>query len=298
MSCYMCFFLFRLICALLTCSFLPIAHTASFTLAAAMEKYDCKKLMFSSSATVYGTPATLPASELTPVGVMTNPYGRSKYFQEELFRDISNGASTGSPWQVVLLRYFNPCGAHPSGLIGEDPQGIPNNLMPFIAQTAAGRRKQVSVFGNDYDTIDGTGVRDYIHVMDVAAGHVAALTEGLLGSAVKIPAGGKGNWCEIYNLGSGVGVSVLQLINGMSEAVGKQIPYEIVGRRQGDIGTCYGDASKAKRDLKWETKKNVKDLCADHWRFQRLNPEGFASISPEVVALLNELEKKQKSAPQ
>ncbi|MEA2049092.1 MAG: UDP-glucose 4-epimerase GalE [Campylobacterota bacterium] len=230
-------------------------------LCSVMAKHGCKSIVFSSSATVYGDPHTTPILETFPLSA-TNPYGRSKLFIEEILRDlyISDNA-----WNIILLRYFNPVGAHPSGTIGEDPNGIPNNLMPFIAQTAVGKRDCLSVFGGDYNTPDGTGVRDYIHVMDLAEGHVKALE--------KID---KISDVLTVNLGTGVGYSVLDMIKAFEEASGIKVPYKVVARRAGDIATCFADPSYAKEVLGWEAKKGVKEMCEDTWKWQSNNPNGYS----------------------
>ncbi|MCH5350438.1 MAG: UDP-glucose 4-epimerase GalE [Clostridiales bacterium] len=225
-----------------------------------MRKHDCKKIVFSSSATVYGDPESLPLTEESKTGGTTNPYGTSKYFQEIMLNDIYK---SDNEWTVVLLRYFNPVGAHASGLIGEDPQGIPNNLTPYIAKVAIGALKEVGVFGNDYDTPDGTGVRDYIHVVDLAKGHVSAI-EKITKTGV-----------YTYNLGTGIGYSVLDVINAFSKACGKQIPYSIKSRRAGDIAACYADASKAKKELGWKASLGIDDMCASLWNWQSKNPKGY-----------------------
>ncbi len=233
----------------------------TLTLVDAMRDHGCKKLIFSSSATVYGDPDALPLTEESPKKMCTNPYGWTKWMIEEILRSV---AFADPEWDIVLLRYFNPIGAHPSGLIGEDPKGIPNNLLPYVSQVAVGRREAVHVFGNDYDTPDGTGVRDYIHVMDLAAGHVAAL-----------------NWmsdksgCEVFNLGTGTGTSVLQIINAFSEACGHEVPYVIEPRRPGDVSANYADCSKAAELLGWKAQYNVADMCRDSWNWQSHNPNGF-----------------------
>lgn len=226
-----------------------------------MKKYGCKKIVFSSSATVYGDPHTTPIREDFPVGATTNPYGRTKYFIEEILRDIYVSDNTN---KIVLLRYFNPVGAHISGTIGEDPNGIPNNLMPFISQTAVGKRETLSVFGGDYDTHDGTGVRDYIHVVDLALGHVKALQ--------KID-----NIDDVLtvNLGTGNGYSVLDMIKAFEKASGKKVPYNIVDRRPGDIAKCFADPSFAKQVLDWEATKGIDQMCEDSWRWQSNNPDGY-----------------------
>jgi UDP-glucose 4-epimerase len=219
-----------------------------------------KSVVFSSSATVYGDPATVPITEDFPLSA-TNPYGRSKLFIEDMLRDIAH-ADAG--WNVALLRYFNPVGAHESGLIGEDPRGIPNNLMPYVAQVAVGRQPQLSVFGGDYPTPDGTGVRDYIHVVDLARGHVAALNKLLRLGGV-----------QTWNLGTGRGVSVLDMVRAFEAASGKTIPYRIVARRPGDVAQCWADPSRAARELGWRAEYDLARMCADAWRWQQANPEGY-----------------------
>ncbi|MGB5447095.1 MAG: UDP-glucose 4-epimerase GalE, partial [Psychromonas sp.] len=226
-----------------------------------MKKVGVKSLLFSSSATVYGDPKEIPITESTPTGATTNPYGRSKYIVEECLRDLQ---AADPQFSITLLRYFNPVGAHNSGTMGEDPQGIPNNLMPFIAQVAVGRREKLAVFGDDYDTPDGTGVRDYIHVMDLADGHIAAL------KAVGSQAG-----LHIYNLGTGKGSSVLEMVDAFAKASGKEIPYSISPRRPGDIAECWADVSKANRELNWSATRTVKEMAEDGWRWQSRNPEGY-----------------------
>lgn len=225
-----------------------------------MGQYGCKKLVFSSSATVYGKPETVPIREDFPLSC-TNPYGRTKLMIEEILRDL---AVADEEWDIALLRYFNPVGAHESGLIGEDPQGIPNNLMPYISQVAVGKRDYVHVFGSDYDTHDGTGVRDYIHVIDLADGHLCALKkiENHVGVVT-------------YNLGTGQGYSVLDMIKAFGKACGRELPYELEARRPGDIDICYADPAKAKAEIGFEAKKNLEDMCADTWRWQQNNPNGF-----------------------
>lgn len=227
----------------------------------AMRSHGVHNIIFSSSATVYGDPAEIPITENCPKGVCTNPYGWTKSMLEQILTDIH----TADPaWNVVLLRYFNPIGAHKSGLIGEDPKGIPNNLLPYVAQVAIGRLEKVHVFGDDYDTPDGTGVRDYIHVVDLARGHVLALKKLEEGSGV-----------SIYNLGTGRGYSVLEVIRAFGKACGHEIPYQIDPRRAGDIAECYADASKAKKELGWEAQYGIDDMCADSWRWQTMNPDGY-----------------------
>ena len=220
-----------------------------------------KNIIFSSSATVYGDPAFIPITEECPKGQCTNPYGWTKSMLEQILMDMQKA---DPEWNVILLRYFNPIGAHKSGLIGENPNGIPNNLMPYITQVAVGKLKQLGVFGNDYDTPDGTGVRDYIHVVDLAVGHVKALK--------KIQE--KAGLC-IYNLGTGVGYSVLDIVKNFEAATGIKIPYEIKPRRAGDIATCYSDASKAERELGWKAQYGIKEMCEDSWRWQSQNPNGY-----------------------
>ncbi len=229
-----------------------------------MAKHNCKSIIFSSSATVYGDPHTTPILESFPTSA-TNPYGRSKLFIEEILKDLY---VSDSEWKVVLLRYFNPVGAHKSGTIGEDPNGIPNNLMPFIAQTAVGKREYLSVFGDDYDTPDGTGVRDYIHVVDLAQGHVNALDRLKEFSEVMT-----------INLGTGKGYSVLEMVKAFEKASGKKVPYKIAPRRAGDIATCFADPSYAKEVLGWEAKRGIDDMCQDTWRWQSQNPDGYLTKS-------------------
>ena len=232
----------------------------TLTLVNAMKESGCKKIVFSSSATVYGTPERLPIDETCAVGGTTNPYGSSKYFQEIILKDIY---SADSEWTVALLRYFNPVGAHASGLIGEDPKGIPNNLTPYIARVAIGELKEVGVFGNDYPTKDGTGVRDYIHVVDLAKGHISAI-EKLTKSGV-----------YTYNLGTGVGYSVLEVIHAFEKACGHKIPYSIKPRRAGDIAACYANAEKAKRELNWKAELGIDEMCQSLWNWQQKNPHGY-----------------------
>lgn len=225
-----------------------------------MREFGVKNFVFSSSATVYGDPAELPLSETTKLNPTTNPYGTSKAMQEQILTDLWVGDHS---WNVVLLRYFNPVGAHASGLIGEDPKGIPNNLMPYVAQVASGKLKRIGVFGNDYDTPDGTGVRDYIHVVDLAKGHVAAI-EHVKESGV-----------HIYNLGTGNGYSVLDMVKAFSKACGKELPYEIMPRRAGDIAACYASSAKAEKELGWKAERNLEDMCRDQWNWQKNNPNGY-----------------------
>ncbi|XP_034015632.1 UDP-glucose 4-epimerase isoform X2 [Thalassophryne amazonica] len=237
--------------------------TASINLLEVMEAHKVHSLVFSSSATVYGDPQHLPIDEHHPVGNCTNPYGKTKYFIEEMIKDHCKAEKD---WNAVLLRYFNPIGAHSSGLIGEDPQGIPNNLLPYVAQVAIGRRRCLSVFGNDYDTLDGTGVRDYIHVVDLAKGHIAALKK------LKDNCG-----CRVYNLGTGTGYSVLQMVTAMEKASGKEIPYKITSRREGDIASCYADPRLAEKELGWKAEFGLDKMCEDLWRWQSMNPSGFTN---------------------
>ncbi len=225
-----------------------------------MSEFGVKKLVFSSSATVYGKPHTVPICEDFPLSC-TNPYGRTKLMIEEILRDL---AVADPDWDIAILRYFNPVGAHESGLIGEDPQGIPNNLMPYIAQVAVGKREMVHVFGNDYDTPDGTGVRDYIHVIDLADGHLRALEKISKKSGV-----------VTYNLGTGQGYSVLDMIKAFSKACGRELPYVIEARRPGDIDACFADPKKAKEEIGFEAKKTLEDMCADGWKWQQQNPNGY-----------------------
>lgn len=234
---------------------------ATFVLLDVMRNNGCKNIIFSSSATVYGDPAIIPITEECPKGKCTNPYGQTKSMLEEVMIDVQKA---DREWNVVLLRYFNPIGAHSSGLIGENPNGIPNNLMPYITQTAIGIRKELGVFGNDYDTPDGTGVRDYIHVCDLAAGHVAAL------KAIENKAG-----LAIYNLGTGHGYSVLDVVKAFEKANGLKVPYSIKPRRPGDIATCYCNPAKAKAELGWEAQFGIEDMCRDSWNFQKNNPNGY-----------------------
>ena len=227
-----------------------------------MRKHGVKNIVFSSSATVYGDPAFVPITEECPKGKCTNPYGQTKSMLEQVLEDIY---VSDHDWKVVLLRYFNPIGAHKSGLIGEDPKGIPNNLVPYVAQVAIGKLECVGVFGNDYDTPDGTGVRDYIHVVDLAKGHVAAIKK------MEKSEGG----VQIYNLGTGKGYSVLDVIHAFSKACGKELPYVIKPRRPGDIATCYADPAKAKAELGWEAQYGIEEMCEDSWRGQSMNPNGY-----------------------
>lgn len=234
---------------------------STLALLEAMRKHSVKQLVFSSSATVYGSPSELPLRETSTVGVgLTNPYGKTKYMIEQIIQDY---CAADPAFEATILRYFNPIGAHQSGQIGEDPNGIPNNLLPYVAQVAVGKLQSVGVFGNDYDTPDGTGVRDYIHVVDLARGHVAALQH--------IKAG-----ANVYNLGTGSGTSVLEIIKAFSKACGRDLPYEIKPRRAGDIAACYADCSKAERELGWRAELSIEQACADSWRWQSQNPNGFS----------------------
>ena len=219
-----------------------------------MRKYNCKTFIFSSSATVYGEPERIPITEDCKTGGTTNPYGTSKLFIEQILKDIYKSDNT---WNICILRYFNPVGAHESGLIGEEPQGIPNNLMPYVARVAARTLKELSVFGNDYDTPDGTGVRDYIHVVDLAKGHVKALEK----------LGKEKEGLYIYNLGTGKGYSVLDMVKAFEKATGKKVPYKIAPRREGDIATCYADPKKAFEELGWKAEKTLEDMCLDSWNY-------------------------------
>jgi len=225
-----------------------------------MQKFACKSIIFSSSATVYGDPKSVPITESFPTGA-TNPYGRSKLFVEEILKDLYISDNT---WKVILLRYFNPVGAHKSGTIGENPNGVPNNLMPYITQTAIGTRKRLQVYGNDYRTTDGTGVRDYIHVVDLAKGHLKALDK------MKEDIG-----VLTVNLGTGIGYSVLEMVEAFEKASGQKVPYEIVGRRAGDIDQCYAETTLAEKLLGWKARKGLSEMCEDSWRWQKNNPMGY-----------------------
>lgn len=235
--------------------------TGTLILCEVMGKHNVKNLVFSSSATVYGDPHKVPITENFPLSA-TNPYGRTKLMIEEILRDLHRADKA---WNVALLRYFNPVGAHHSGRIGEDPNGIPNNLVPYIAQVAVGKLSILSVFGNDYPTPDGTGIRDYIHVVDLALGHLKALEKLTVNPGV-----------VTYNLGTGQGFSVLEMVSAFEKASGKKIPYKIVGRRPGDIASCYADPSLAKDELDWITERGIDDMCADSWKWQSGNPNGYA----------------------
>ena len=235
--------------------------TGTLTLVDVMRKHNVKNIIFSSSATVYGNPAVIPITEECPKGTCTNPYGWTKSMLEQILMDIQHA---DPEWNVILLRYFNPIGAHPSGTMGENPNGIPNNLMPYITQVAVGKREELGVFGDDYDTPDGTGVRDYIHVVDLAIGHVKALKK------IEEKAG-----LKIYNLGTGVGYSVLDIVKNFEEANDLKIPYSIKPRRAGDIAMCYADPAKAKEELGWTAQFGIREMCQDSWRWQKNNPNGY-----------------------
>ena len=235
--------------------------TGTLTLIKVMERHNVRNIVFSSSATVYGAPKEIPITENCPKGEITNPYGQTKSMLEQILTDIQKADNR---WNVILLRYFNPIGAHKSGRIGENPNGIPNNLMPYITQVAVGRLECLGVFGNDYNTHDGTGVRDYIHVVDPAKGHVKAIeklkdNDGL----------------NIYNLGTGIGYSVLDIVHNFEKASGQHIPYVIKPRRAGDIDACYSDPSKAERELGWKAENGILEMCEDSWRWQSNNPNGY-----------------------
>ena len=235
--------------------------SGTVTLCEAMRDNGCKKIVFSSSATVYGSLNKSPLTEDMQIGGTTNPYGTTKYMIELILQDLYK---SDNEWSVVILRYFNPIGAHESGLIGENPNGIPNNLLPYVSQVAVGKLEQVSVFGDDYDTPDGTGVRDYIHVVDLALGHIKAVEKVLDTKEL-----------NVYNLGTGKGYSVLEIINAFEKASGKKINYKIVDRRPGDLATCYSDPSKAYKELGWKAQRDLAKMCEDSWRWQKNNPNGF-----------------------
>ncbi len=234
---------------------------STLTLCDVMRAHGCKKIVFSSSATVYGDPAFVPITEECPLGETTNPYGATKSMQERILTDIWR---SDGEWRVMLLRYFNPIGAHESGRIGEDPKGIPNNLLPYVAQVASGKLEKVHVFGNDYDTPDGTGIRDYIHVVDLAVGHVKAI-EGME----------RLDGVNVFNLGTGIGYSVLDIIKAFDKACGKELPYVIDPRRPGDIASCYSDPSKAEKLLGWRAERGIEEMCRDAWNWQSKNPDGY-----------------------
>ncbi len=233
----------------------------TLVMADVMRQHGVKNIIFSSSATVYGTPAFVPITEECPKGTCTNPYGWTKSMLEQILTDLY---VADNEWNVILLRYFNPIGAHESGLIGENPNGIPNNLMPYITQVAVGKLDKLTVFGDDYDTPDGTGVRDYIHVMDLAKGHVSALKQISAGCGVKV-----------YNLGTGTGYSVLDVVKAFEKASGVEIPYQVGSRRAGDIAECYADPSKARDELGWQAEYGIGRMCEDSWRWQKMNPNGY-----------------------
>ncbi len=235
--------------------------TGTLVLCDVMKSYNCKNIVFSSSATVYATPAFVPITEECPKGVITNPYGQTKSMLEQVLTDLY---ISDNHWNVILLRYFNPIGAHKSGEIGEDPKGIPNNLIPYIAQVALGKLEYLSVYGNDYDTVDGTGVRDYIHIVDLAQGHVKAIRKLTENKGVLI-----------YNLGTGRGYSVLEIVNAYEQVCNKKIDYLVIDRRPGDIACCYADPGKAKREMGWEAKFGIEEMCEDSWRWQVKNPNGY-----------------------
>ena len=237
--------------------------SGTVTLCQVMAEFECKRLIFSSSATVYGGNNVAPYSEDMPTGDVTNPYGRTKYIIEEILKDLY---ASDNSWSIVTLRYFNPIGAHESGLIGEDPNGIPNNLVPYVAQVAVGKLAQIGVFGNDYDTPDGTGVRDYIHVVDLAQAHLCALRRARTVNGV-----------EHYNIGTGHGYSVLNIVNSFESSTGRAVPYKIVDRRPGDIATCYADPAKSAEKLGWKAEKSLQDMCRDSWNWQKNNPMGYDS---------------------
>ncbi len=234
---------------------------STLVLTKVMNEVGCKRIIFSSSATVYSGDNEMPLRETSRTGGCTNPYGWTKYMTEQI---LSGMASADKGWSVVLLRYFNPIGAHPSGLMGEDPRGIPNNLMPYITQVAVGRREKLSVYGNDYDTPDGTGVRDYIHVVDLAKGHVVAIRYACEHAG-----------CEVFNLGTGTGYSVLDMVHTFEKANGVAVPYQITDRRPGDLATCYADPGKSEAVLGWKAEKNLEDMCRDSWNWQKNNPMGY-----------------------
>ena len=233
---------------------------STFNILDSMKKYGCKKIVFSSSATVYGVPKTVPIDETFPLSA-TNPYGRTKLMIEEILRDLYVSDNT---FDIAILRYFNPIGAHESGLIGEDPKGIPNNLLPFVAQVAVGKRPMLSVFGNDYPTHDGTGVRDYIHVVDLARGHIKAIEKLCTNPGL-----------VTYNLGTGNGYSVLDIVKAFEKASGVKVPYKIVDRRPGDVAECYANPDKAREELGWVAEYGIEKMCSDSWRWQTQNPDGY-----------------------
>ncbi len=235
--------------------------TGTLKLCDVMRKHNVKNIIFSSSATVYGCPEKVPVTEETPKGTCTNPYGWTKSMLEQILTDLH---TSDEEWNVVLLRYFNPIGAHESGLIGEDPKGIPNNLVPYVAQVAVGKLDKIKIYGDDYDTPDGTGIRDYIHVVDLAKGHVKALKKFEDNGGV-----------SVYNLGTGKGYSVKEIVAAFSKACGKELPYEIADRRPGDIAVNYSDPAKALKELGWKAEKGIEEMCADTWKWQSMNPNGY-----------------------
>lgn len=243
--------------------------SGTFILLRLLDEHNCRSIVFSSSATVYGAADVMPITESTTVGTgITNAYGRTKYMIEEVLKDVHASRKTSdTPWNITILRYFNPVGAHPSGNIGEDPSGIPNNLMPYVAQVAVGRREFLSVFGNDYDTPDGTGVRDYLHVMDLAEGHLSAIQY--------MDKKSSGGGLYTFNLGTGNGSSVLDMVKAMEQACGHELKYKIVERRPGDIATCYADASLAEQEMGWKATRTLDEMCRDLWCWQQKNPNGF-----------------------
>lgn len=244
---------------------------STLSLIEVMDKYGVKKLVFSSSATVYGDPKQVPITELDPIGIkLTNPYGKTKYFIEEILSDL---VKTNTGWQITSLRYFNPIGAHHSGLIGEDPNGIPNNLMPYISQVAVGKRKHLSVFGNDYPTPDGTGVRDYVHVVDLALAHVMSVQNPTNPDVYRA-----------LNIGTGCGVSVLELVKTFEKATSVNIPYKITDRRPGDIAECYADSTLASKLIGWQAQKTLAQACIDSWNWQSKNPNGYTHLRGNLVS--------------
>mmetsp|Transcript_37401 Transcript_37401/g.54733 ORF Transcript_37401/g.54733 Transcript_37401/m.54733 type:complete len:371 (-) Transcript_37401:223-1335(-) len=247
--------------------------TGTFNLLSLMEEFNCRSIVFSSSATVYGAPETVPITESASVGQgITNAYGRTKYMIEDILRDFYKSAPK---WSITILRYFNPVGAHPSGLIGEDPNGIPNNLMPYISQVAVGRREHLTVFGDDYETPDGTGVRDYLHVMDLAEGHLSAINH----------MAEKGSGIYLFNLGTGNGCSVIDMLKAMEKACGHELKYVVGPRREGDIATCYADASLAKKEMGWEATRGLEEMCLDTWSWQEKNPQGFSGVKSKITPM-------------
>ncbi|KAG0328764.1 hypothetical protein BG004_002474 [Podila humilis] len=261
--------------------------TGTLNLLQLLQRHNCRNLIFSSSATVYGLPtSTAPIREDAPTGAL-NPYGRTKQYIEEVLRDLAS--SEPNQWNIIMLRYFNPVGAHESGKIGEDPNGIPNNLMPFVAQVAIGRRPVINVFGDDYDTPDGTGVRDYIHIVDLAKGHVAALQKiqsFSMGSHTEVhnQNNTKSLGCVPYNLGSGIGYSVMDMIHSMSKAVGRQLPFRVIARRAGDVASCVADPTLSSQELNWKAEKTLQDMCNDLWKWQTQNPNGYETTAIAAAA--------------